>query len=109
MEKLAPERIDERLASLPDWSLTGDAMQRTFSFDNFVQAIAFVNKVAELAEKHQHHPDILVRYKKVTLTLSTHDAGGLTDKDFELARELDKLLAEKGRQPKKQAPRKPGG
>ena len=64
-------------------------MQRTFSFENFVDAMSFVNRVADLAEDFQHHPDILIRYNKVTLTLSTHDAGGLTDKDFAFAREAD--------------------
>ena len=59
----------------------GESLQRTFSFDDFRSAIAFVNRVAELAEQQQHHPDIMVRYNKVTLTVSTHDAGGITDKD----------------------------
>lgn len=95
MEKLAQEHIDQKLAQFPHWSLIGDSMQRTFGFDNFVEAMAFVDQVADLAEEHAHHPDILIRYNKVTLTLSTHDAGGLTDKDFALAREVDEL-AEKG-------------
>lgn len=89
MEKLAQEHIDERLAQFPEWSVTGDALQRTFSFDSFIEAMAFVQRIADLAEALQHHPDILIRYNKVTLTLSTHDAGGLTDKDFNFAREID--------------------
>jgi 4a-hydroxytetrahydrobiopterin dehydratase len=92
MEKLAQEHIDQKLAQFPEWSLIGDSMQRTFSFETFVDAMAFVNSVADLAEEFQHHPDILIRYNKVTLTLSTHDAGGLTDKDFALAREIDGSL-----------------
>lgn len=92
-EKLTQESIDAKLPELPEWSLSGGALQRTFKFDNFVDAMAFVNKVAELAEDAQHHPDILVRYSKVTLTLSTHDAGGITQKDFDLAREVDRLLS----------------
>lgn len=91
-EKLSQESIDGKLAELPEWSVSGGALQRTFKFDNFVDAMAFVNKVAEQAEDVQHHPDILVRYSKVTLTLSTHDAGGLTQKDFDLARDVDRLL-----------------
>ena len=91
-EKLTQESIDAKLPELPEWSLSGGALQRTFKFDNFVDAMAFVNKVAELAEDAQHHPDILVRYSKVTLTLSTHDAGGITQKDFDLAAEVDRLL-----------------
>jgi len=85
MERLADELVEDRLAALPDWSLNGDAIQRTFKFPDFVAAVSFVNRVAELAEQQQHHPDILIRYNKVSLTLSTHDAGGLTDKDFTLA------------------------
>ena len=89
MAKLAQEDVEQRLTQFSEWSLTGDAIQRTLKFDNFINAMAFVNKVAELAERVQHHPDILVRYSKVTLTLSTHDAGGLTEKDFDLARQID--------------------
>ena len=89
MGKLDQEHIEQNLSKFPDWSLIGDGIQRTFTFDSFVDAMCFVNRVAELAEDFQHHPDILIRYNKVTLTLSTHDAGGLTEKDFELAREVD--------------------
>ena len=92
MEKLEQQHIDLELAQFPDWSLIGDAMQRTFTFESFVDAIGFVNVVADLAEDLQHHPDILVRYRKVTLTLSTHDAGGLTDRDFAFAREVDRHM-----------------
>ena len=93
MQKLAQERIDEQLAEFPDWSLISDAMQRTFGFETFVDAMSFVGQVADLAEELHHHPDILIRYNKVTLTLSTHDAGGLTDKDFAFAREIDAYVA----------------
>jgi 4a-hydroxytetrahydrobiopterin dehydratase len=93
MEKLEQQHIDHELTQFPDWSLIGDAMQRTFTFESFVDAIGFVNVVADLAEDLQHHPDILVRYRKVTLTLSTHDAGGLTDRDFAFAREIDQHIA----------------
>ncbi len=89
MDPLSQEDIDARLTELPEWALNGDAIQRTVRFDDFAGAIAFVNRVADLAEEHQHHPDILIRYNKVTLTVSTHDAGGLTDKDFTLARDSD--------------------
>lgn len=85
-EKLAPEIVEARAADLPDWSVTGELLQRTYGFDDFLAAMQFVNRVAELAEAEQHHPDILVRYNKVTLTLTTHDAGGLTDRDFKFAK-----------------------
>lgn len=91
MSKMAPPDIEQKLAALPDWSLIGDAIQRTYGFKDFVESMEFVNRVADLAEQHQHHPDILVRYNKVTLTISTHDAGGLTDKDFSLAADLDAM------------------
>lgn len=96
MNRLSEEDIDARLAELPEWSLNGDALQRTFRFDDFVGAMAFVNRIAELAEEQQHHPDILVRYNKVTLTITTHDAGGLTEKDFGLARGTDSAVACQG-------------
>ncbi|MHC4080114.1 MAG: 4a-hydroxytetrahydrobiopterin dehydratase [Planctomycetota bacterium] len=92
MEKLSPDRINEYLAGLPEWSLNGDLLQRTLGFDDFNGAIAFVNRLADLAEGMQHHPDIMIRYNKVTLTLTTHDAGGLTEKDFEFARATDAFV-----------------
>lgn len=85
LEKLSSERIDAWLEDQPEWALAGDAIQRTLVFDDFVGAVAFVNRVADIAEGQAHHPDIMIRYNKVTLTVSTHDAGGLTEKDFELA------------------------
>ncbi len=91
-EKLPQESIDAKVAELPEWSVNAGTLQRTFKFENFVEAMKFVNNVAKRAEKAQHHPDILVRYSKVTLTLTTHDAGGISQKDFDLAREVDGLL-----------------
>jgi 4a-hydroxytetrahydrobiopterin dehydratase len=92
MDKLEQADIEQRLADFPEWSQNGDSLQRTFGFDDFVAAMEFVNSVAATAESHQHHPDILIRYNKVMLTLETHDAGGLTDKDFNLARAVDGLV-----------------
>ena len=86
---LSENEIQSRLGSLPEWTESSGAIQRTYVFDDFNQSIAFVNKVAELAESADHHPDILIRYSKVTLTLSTHDAGGITEKDFDLAQKAD--------------------
>ncbi len=90
--KCSPEQVDELLSTRPEWVETGGAIQRTFQFKNFLEAMKFVNKVAEAAETSNHHPDILVRYNKVTMTLSTHDAGGITLKDFDLAGRMDALL-----------------
>lgn len=93
MEKLSHEQIEARLADLSEWSLSNDAIQRTYLFDNFNEAISFVNRIAEHAEQVQHHPDILIRYNKVTLTLSTHDADGVTELDVEFACTADDMLA----------------
>lgn len=87
-EKLNDTAIEQKLDG-SSWSRIGDEIQRTFSFKDFVESMAFVQKVATEAEADQHHPDILIRYNKVTLTLSTHDAGGITQKDFDLARKID--------------------
>lgn len=92
MTKLAPDAVTARLAECPEWSLAGEAIERTYTFDDFVQSMAFVNRVADLAEAQQHHPDILIRWNRVTLTLSTHDAGGITEKDFGLARDADGVV-----------------
>jgi 4a-hydroxytetrahydrobiopterin dehydratase len=93
MDKLSQEQIDERLTEVPEWSVNGDALQRTYRFDDFREAMVFVNRVADLAEDHQHHPDILIRYNKVTLTVTTHDASGITEKDFALAMATDGYVA----------------
>ena len=93
MDKLSQEDIEARLAQFPDWALSGDALQRTFSFNEFLGAMAFVGRIAGLAEEHSHHPDIMIRYNKVTLTLTTHDSGGLTDGDFDFARDADMAVA----------------
>ena len=89
MDKLAEEVIEERMGQLSEWTLSGDSIQRTLSFDDFKAAIAFVNTLADMAEAANHHPDILIRWNKVTLTLSTHDAGGLTSRDFDLAGKIE--------------------
>ncbi|HRP62865.1 MAG TPA: 4a-hydroxytetrahydrobiopterin dehydratase [Phycisphaerales bacterium] len=93
MEKLSPEALDIKRAEFSEWSVSGDSLQRTFAFEDFNEAMAFVNHVADLAEAQQHHPDIMIRYNKVTLTLSTHEAGGLTDLDFQFARATDGYVA----------------
>jgi 4a-hydroxytetrahydrobiopterin dehydratase len=89
VKKFSESQIGAALKEAPEWSELSDTIQRTFQFPDFVKAMAFVNEVARMAEADQHHPDILVRYNKVTLTLSTHDAGGITKKDFVLAKKCD--------------------
>jgi 4a-hydroxytetrahydrobiopterin dehydratase len=89
--KLTASQIKSALTKAPDWTKRRNAISRTFEFKGFPAAIRFVNRVATLAEKAWHHPDIDIRWNRVTLTLSTHDAGGLTRKDFELAAQFDRL------------------
>jgi 4a-hydroxytetrahydrobiopterin dehydratase len=82
-----------RLRSVPEWSKRGRAIRRRFEFRGFLEGIDFVNRVARRAEKADHHPDIDVRWNKVTLTLSTHSEGGLTGKDFSMARQCDLIFS----------------
>ena len=89
---LTDEEIDRQLRQLPGWSRAesggSNAITATFEFNDFVGSLAFVNAVAEIAEEAQHHPDINIRWNKVTLVLSTHSAGGLTQLDMELAHRI---------------------
>ena len=93
MPALTPEEVSVKLKVIPEWSAKGKTLSRTFKFDGFLMSIAFVRRVAKRAEKNQHHPDIDVRYDKVTLMLTTHDEGGLTEKDFTLAEQSDEIFA----------------
>ena len=76
------------METVPGWENNGKEITRLYKFKDFAEAMVFVNKVAGLAEAADHHPDIDIRYNKVRLTLSTHSAGGLTEKDFSLARQI---------------------
>ncbi|HYR58537.1 MAG TPA: 4a-hydroxytetrahydrobiopterin dehydratase [Chthoniobacteraceae bacterium] len=93
-ELLNTQDIKDWLKKLPEWELDKKHIERLFEFDDFSQAIEFVNGVAEIAEEDDHHPDIDIRYNKVRLALSTHSEGGLTDLDFELAEKIDTLVDE---------------
>ena len=88
-ELLSQTEIGGRLRELQDWSLRGNEIVKVVKKEDFVRAMAFVNAVAHLAEKQNHHPDIDIRWNTVTLVLSTHSAGGLTENDFELAKAID--------------------
>jgi 4a-hydroxytetrahydrobiopterin dehydratase len=88
---LSPDQVTRQLSEIPQWKVQDDALFRVFSFPDFVAAMLFVNQVAKAAESAGHHPDIDIRYNKVTLALSTHDAGGITDKDFQLAASIDQF------------------
>lgn len=89
---LSQTEIQGKLRGLPGWELIkGKSIQKKFTFGDFKAALAFVNQVGETAEKSDHHPDIIINYNKVTLTLWTHTAGGLTNKDFDLASHIEKI------------------
>ncbi|MGA3080369.1 MAG: 4a-hydroxytetrahydrobiopterin dehydratase [Terracidiphilus sp.] len=85
MPAFSAQEVAFRLATLPGWRIEGGELTRTFEFKDFIAALAFVNQVGEQAEQASHHPDIDIRYNRVRLSLMTHDAGGLTAKDFDLA------------------------
>jgi 4a-hydroxytetrahydrobiopterin dehydratase len=88
---LTDNQITSHLKTMPGWSLLGKEIHRTFERKDFVAAMGFVTQVAIIAERADHHPDIDIRWNKVTITLSTHSAGGITAKDFTLAQEIDEL------------------
>jgi len=91
MNKLSANEIDLMLTKLPKWSLIENRIERNFVFANFMEGIEFINKVAELAEEKDHHPDILLfNYRNVRISLATHSVGGLTQNDFGFAEELNK-------------------
>jgi len=89
--KLTPTEIEQRMKTLQGWRLEGNEITKQFTFAGFPEAVAFVDRLAPKAEAADHHPDILINYKRVTLTYSTHSEGGLTAKDFEGAAAADKL------------------
>jgi 4a-hydroxytetrahydrobiopterin dehydratase len=95
--KLSEDEIAARLARLPGWARQGDAIARTFRLADFRRALDFVVAVGEAAEAADHHPDVDIRYNKVTLMLTTHDSGGLTVRDMDLAAECDRLAGDAGR------------
>jgi 4a-hydroxytetrahydrobiopterin dehydratase len=90
--KLSETEISRQLQSLPEWKVEDGQLRRTYVFENFVQAIAFVNLLIEPAEKAGHHPDLSISYNRVTVSLTTHDAGGITQKDFDLAQVVSRLF-----------------
>ena len=88
---LSDTQIQQALQQLPGWRTKGNAIERVFPFAGFVQAMEFVNHIAEAAEAVNHHPDILINYNKVTLTLVSHDSGGVTQRDIKMAARINDL------------------
>lgn len=97
-QPLTEEQIELKASEIPEWDVDIEisTLSRVFVFGDFLQSMAFANAVAGLAERQNHHPDILISYDTVTLVLTSHDAGGLTDKDFILATHIEKLPEAKG-------------
>lgn len=95
MAKFGVSAIGERLASMPGWKLKRDAIAKRYRFESFLAAIGFVNRVAQIAESFDHHPDIRIEYTRVTFSCSTHSEGGITEKDFRLAGEIDAAFQER--------------
>jgi 4a-hydroxytetrahydrobiopterin dehydratase len=92
IEPALPPAMAVALTTVPEWTIKAATLRRTFQFQDFPAAMIFVNEVARLAEVAGHHPDMDIRWNRVTLALTTHDAGGLTEKDFALARQVDLLV-----------------
>ncbi len=89
--KLSLKAIEDKLQTMEDWELTDGQIKKEFLVDDFVEALHFVNKVGDLAEEADHHPDILIKYNRVTFFLATHSAGGITEADFQLAEQIDSV------------------
>lgn len=93
--KMTDAEIQASLADFSGWQVRNNALVKTFSFDDFAGAMAFVNRLAQAAEATDHHPDIDIRYSRVTVRLSTHDAGGITSLDFAGARHADEAMTKR--------------
>jgi 4a-hydroxytetrahydrobiopterin dehydratase len=93
MAALSPKQISQRMKSVPGWARRSSSIRRKFGFKGFMEAVDFVNRIARKAEKNDHHPDIDIRWNKVTLVLSTHSEGGLTGKDFLMASACSAIYA----------------
>lgn len=93
MPALTTKEINRHLKAVPNWLKRAQTIHRTFKFDGFLLSIAFVHRIAKQSQKINHHPDIDIRFDQVTLALTTHDEGGLTEKDFILARQCDGVFS----------------
>jgi 4a-hydroxytetrahydrobiopterin dehydratase len=91
-QKLSDLEVQRALGGLAGWSRRGETLVKTYAFDRFADGIAFVDRVAVAADSMDHHPDIDIRYTKVTMTLSTHDAGGITASDLKLAEKIEAAI-----------------
>lgn len=92
MPAMKPKDVQLQLKSVPKWTKRAQTLIRTYQFKEFMDGLQFVTRVAKRAEKSQHHPDIDIRFNKVTVKLTTHDEGGITEKDFSMARQCDEVF-----------------
>jgi 4a-hydroxytetrahydrobiopterin dehydratase len=92
MAKLEKAEIERRLSTLPGWEFKDDAISKLYRFKEFMDGIKFLNRVAEMAEAADHHPDVKINYTRITFTCSTHDQGGVTEKDFTLATQIEEAF-----------------
>lgn len=90
-ERLSEAAIAQRQSTIPDWTVVGQVLSCTYEFENFVESVEFVNQLVEPAETLRHHPDLTISYNEVSINLTTHDAGGLTALDFDLAESISEL------------------
>jgi 4a-hydroxytetrahydrobiopterin dehydratase len=93
MPALTSKQVSLHLKAIPNWSKRAQTILRTFKFEGFLKSIDFVNRIARRAQKNNHHLDIDIRFNKVTLKLTTHDEGGITEKDFSLAQQCEEVFA----------------
>jgi 4a-hydroxytetrahydrobiopterin dehydratase len=93
MAALSKAEIQQKLQEFQGWSLEGKAIRKKYTLKSFMPAIALVNKIAEAAEKANHHPDITLNYNVLAISLSTHSEGGVTEKDFALAKQIDEIAS----------------
>jgi len=91
MAALSDDEVKSRLSGIDGWELAGDAIEKQFELDDFSGSVEFVNRITPVANEMNHHPDLAISWNKVTVTLSTHSEGGLTENDFELAQKIDGL------------------
>ncbi len=96
MPKLHQTELDRALRELPGWTVKNEAITKTFQHNSFAEAIVFVNAVAHLAELANHHPDVDIRYSSIAVALTTHDQGGITEKDLALARSIEETRRKAG-------------
>jgi len=96
MAKLSSAQITEKLKSVPGWEHKSDAIVKRYQFKEFIDGIRFVDRIAEIAEGIDHHPDIAINYTRITFSCSTNDQGGITDKDFTLANQVESAFRKQG-------------